>query len=170
MKFAKLFLSVFLLLSVFFAFSQNTESVFLKWKLKPGEILSYKTSMDEIDTAHSKDFDMSGLEKLLPSNFKSDTGSQKLLKRLSESFQDLKYVTHLKEDKHKIINIEMISAGQKPKPTNDTSEAGRQFNQMQAMMAKAQSGVSLRGGNYGRGTHRKLLHNAQSKSVNCIVF
>ncbi|MBS1501373.1 MAG: hypothetical protein JST32_04895 [Bacteroidetes bacterium] len=77
MKFLRsLFTFIFIIICLS-AFSQSADQpVFLKWRLKPGEVLTYKTVMDEIDTANHKDPDMTGMMKATGmSGFMKSTGS-----------------------------------------------------------------------------------------------
>jgi len=125
------------------AFSQSKDSVFMKWKLKPGEVISYKTSMDEIDTANHRDFNVSGMEKLITGET-NDTSSQKLFKRLSKLVMNSSFITHLKSSKDGLIRIEMIMNNNKPEVFKDTTRDGKNAKEMQDMLSKMTSGVMLR--------------------------
>src|SRR6185437_4781904 len=106
MFFKKYTLIVFLVLLKIHAFSQKTDSVFLKWKLKPGEIIAYKTTFEEIDTANNKDLAMNGFMRTMGDN--ADTADfQKVFKQLSKIAVQSNFVTYLKESRNNIIDIEM---------------------------------------------------------------
>jgi hypothetical protein len=137
------FVSLFILISLS-AFSQNTDAVFMKWKINPGEVISYKTCMVEIDTANRKDFDMSAMSKLLPGDL-NDTSSRKFFKKLGEMALNDSLVTHLKSGKNKLIQIEMLMKNDKSEVSKDTTRDGKTASEMQEMMAKMTSGVMLRG-------------------------
>jgi len=115
----------------------------MKWKLKPGEVISYKTSMDEIDTANHRDFNVSGMEKLITGET-NDTSSQKLFKRLSKLVMNSSFITHLKSSKDGLIRIEMIMNNNKPEVFKDTTRDGKNAKEMQDMLSKMTSGVMLR--------------------------
>src|ERR1700744_944970 len=127
MTIKKAFLAfVFIALSIP-VFSQTKDSpVFLKWKLKPGEVLSYKTVMDEIDTANHKDMSMAGFSKALGISGDSthDEDFKKVIKQLNAQVQHANFITQLTEKRKGIIDIELSVKKDDDKPAKDSSAAG----------------------------------------------
>ena len=56
------------------AFGQTGDTVFMKWKLKPGEVIKYKTLMDEKDSANYVNFSIpSAIDKVFGDSSRSDS-------------------------------------------------------------------------------------------------
>jgi len=140
----------------------------MKWKLKPGEVISYKTSMDEIDTANRRDFDMSGMSKLITGE--KDTSSQKFLKQLNKLAMNSSFVTHLKLDKNKLIQIEMLMNKNKNEVSKDTTRDGRQAQEMQDMLSKMTSGVLLRATINETGEIESFYTKKEQKNLAALFF
>jgi len=146
-----LFVSLFILISLS-ASSQNTDAVFMKWKLKANEVLSYKTTMEEIDTANHKDFVMNGFMKVMD-NDSVQADLKKFFKQLNIEIPHPNYITHLKKNEKHIIDIEMFASDTTtPKPITDTGQAGTAEKAMRLMMKKMSTGVVLRGALHEDGT------------------
>ncbi|MCR8559898.1 hypothetical protein KXD93_19765 [Mucilaginibacter sp. BJC16-A38] len=148
------------------AFSQSNDPVMLKWKLKPGEVISYKTTMDEIDTAHSKDFSIDGFDKLLGSDVNS-AEIKKMIKQLRQATNLSNFVTHLKKNSKNVIDIEM-KAGDQPaaQTTADTGEMGKALKLMMATMG----GVVLRGAIREDGTIESFYTKNDQKNLIATFF
>jgi len=111
-----LFVSVFILTSLS-AFSQNTDAVFMKWKLKPGQVISYRASIDEIDTANHKNLSFNGFSK----SFGDDSLAlhiNNFYKGLNIDPQHQKFDIHLSEKRKNIIDVEMMSLKTKKRMSN----------------------------------------------------
>jgi hypothetical protein len=127
------------------AFSQNIDAVFMKWKLKPNEVLSYKTTMEEIDTANHKDFSMDGFMKSM-GNDSVRADLKKFFKQFNIEIPHPNYITHLKENKKHVIDIEMFAKDTTPKkPITDTGQAGVAERGIRIIMGKMAEGIVLRG-------------------------
>jgi hypothetical protein len=150
------------------AFCQNKDAVFMKWKLKPAEVISYKTSMDEIDTANHRDFDMSGMAKLITGE--KDTSSQKFFKKLSKLAMNSSFVTHLKLNKNKLIQIEMLMNNDKPEVSKDTTRDGKNAKEMQDMLSKMTSGVMLRATINENGEIESFYTKKEQKNLVALFF
>jgi len=84
----------------------------LKWKLKPGEVITYKTTMDEMDTANYKTTTMNfgGMAKLISkmladSSGKMDKEKEKEMKEFDRKMQNIQLMSKLTEAKSGIIDI-----------------------------------------------------------------
>ncbi|HTB06904.1 MAG TPA: hypothetical protein VK806_08135 [Bacteroidia bacterium] len=139
--FAVIFLSII-------AYGQKGKRVFLQWKLQPKEVLSYKTTMEEIDTANFKDFsiDYKGffgvLDKLVDdSTLSKEIEAKKFLTQLNK-YLNSTLVTYLTEDKKGIIDISVNYKQTDTASAKDTIKNSDDFNKMVEMMMK---NVQLRG-------------------------
>ncbi|MBK0380923.1 hypothetical protein [Mucilaginibacter segetis] len=167
MNFRKLFL-----LLLFFPFSlaaiaQTPETVFLKWKLKPGEVLAYKTIM-ETDTTDNKGVLLNG--GLINQVMGSDSSSgevKKLLKQLTELSGGNGITTFLrKSSKNDGISVEMVAEQSKGKAVADTSYLGR----MHAMIQNMTGGVMLRGELNTNGSIKSFYLKNQQKNLVAVFF
>jgi hypothetical protein len=58
----KYLITISLAISGLASFAQSSDAVFMKWKIKPGDSIVYKTIMDEVDTAKTN-FSIGGMAK-----------------------------------------------------------------------------------------------------------
>ncbi len=144
MRSIKYFFIGAIVLQSFVGFSQSTDGLFMKWKLKPGSQLSYKTTMEEIDTANHKNFNMNGMLKLMDADSKA-LDNEKLFKQLNDVTLNANFITRLKKNKNNIIDVEMSMNTEKSKSDDQSKKDHNQINETQRMMAKMLSGVVLRG-------------------------
>jgi len=160
-----------LTLAAFYQTSEN--SIFLKWKLNPNEVLHYKTVMQEIDTANHKDFSMDGMMKATGVD-KDSTNIEdvkKMFKELAKQAQHINYITYLKKDKKNVIGIEMYGKDTSAQdPVTDTSKMGAALKGMQAMMKKMASSVMLRGSVYEDGTIQSFYTRNDQKNLLAMFF
>jgi len=147
------------------AFGQSVDqSVLLKWKLKPGEVLTYKTIMNEVDTAH-KSPDMAGMmksmgmDKFLKSTGTKDKGEMaqmnKMMKELSKGLENYGLVTRLSERRKSVIDIEMATV-ENQRDTTPIKLTGKNsddsLKNIGRMLSKMTMGnLSLRGAIYEDG-------------------
>jgi len=161
----------FLLLGISFsAFSQANDGYFLKWKLKPGEVIAYKTNMEEIDTAHHKDFSMEGMMKSIgvDSDF---TTFNKTMKQLNKEMENAGFITYLKAKRRGIVDIEMVmKQDSAQKKEQDISQETRNLKEAQAMMMKMSRGVVLRGAMYDDGTIESFYTKGEQKNLISMFF
>jgi len=147
------------------AFSQNNKTVFLKWKLDPNEVITYKTIMVGVDTADKK-FDMSGLTKAMGAGDAVNwDDAQKMLKKINATLQPGSIVTTLAEKRKGIIDIELITKNDDKQDTaNSTlSEVEKMFKQMSA-------GVQLRGAIHEDGTIESFYLKGEQKNIVALLF
>ncbi|MES1220681.1 MAG: hypothetical protein ABUT20_34595, partial [Bacteroidota bacterium] len=88
------------MLFIISASGQPNKSVYLKWKLQPGEVLVYNTIMQEIDTANFKDFslDFGILSKAFEDSTNNKTAqAKKFFSELNKSLAENALVTKLTE-------------------------------------------------------------------------
>lgn len=151
-------------------FGQTGDAVFMKWKLKPGEVVRYKTLIDEKDSADYKNFSMPAFNKLSGDTSQTDS-TKKLMadffKQVSKAQAHTVYVTALTENKKDLIDIEMRSVDVSGKNiVADTDRSSDMAKDIRAMILKVQGGVTLRGSIhedgtvasfYTRGDQRNLL-------------
>lgn len=158
-----------ILLSSFRAFSQNQDAVFMKWKLKPGEKITYKTTMDEIDTGNHKDFSMDGMAKLMGDSTNSGE-FKKILKQLNKEAQNENMVTSLEEKRKGVVDIEMSVSEKEHNVNKDTSKADSGFQKFQALMNKMTNGVMLRGAIYENGGIESFYTKSEQKNLIALFF
>lgn len=141
------------------AFGQSgNDVVSLKWKIKPGETLIYKTVMNEVDTANHKDPDMTGMVKSL----NKMTGVQdtsvvskmnQLMKQLSKGVENTDLITQLTEKRKGIVDIEMltfdndtVSQSQNQHKTDSIANIANMLRKMAKGTAAARGAVFEDGG------------------------
>ncbi|HTA84536.1 MAG TPA: hypothetical protein VK783_16450 [Bacteroidia bacterium] len=134
-----------LLLSVT-VFAQR--KVFLKWKLQSNEVIAYKTTMQEIDTANYKDLsvNLNGMFGNLGMNYEDSTTNKEIeairfLTKLNK-YLNSNIITYLTESKKGLIDISMNYQKTDTASTNakDTSQ-----NDISKMMELMMKNVQLRG-------------------------
>ena len=130
------FLFTVLIISVALqAFSQNDNAVHMKWKLEPGEIITYKTIMRVLDTSSN----ISIISKF--GNNSIPAAAQKLIKDIKQQ----NYVTSLKEKKKNVIDVEMSVVKDTDKTKEDTVKPANDFQKFKELMSNTNGGVMLRG-------------------------
>jgi hypothetical protein len=167
-----LFASILFSLSLS-AFSQTKDTtIFLKWKLKPNEVLSYKTVMEEIDTANHKDFSTDSLSKLIggKGDKAHDEDFKKVVKQLNAEMQNSDFITHLTEKRKGIIDIELFVEKKDVKPTKNKKEGNGEIGAMQSMIAKMSEGIMLRGSIYDDGTIESFYTKNDQKNLLAMMF
>ncbi len=122
-------------------------TVFLKWKLKPGEILTYKTEMREIDTANHKDFDMSGMVRAISGKDTSKLADmRKLWSKISKEIQNFDMITQLTEKHKGVITIEMMAINRdNTVPKLRAKNADDSLKNIGKLLRLLTNGVKLRG-------------------------
>jgi len=171
MSLTKYLLSIFLISLSLLSFSQSKDStVFMKWKLKPNEVLSYKTVMQEIDTANHKDFSMDGMMKAMGMDKKKDFDEARaMFKKLNAQMQNTNFVTHLKKNKKGIIDLELSIVKDSTTAKTKISDTD-QFSNLQQMMVSMNSGVMLRGSVYEDGTIESFYTKNDQKNLVAMMF
>jgi hypothetical protein len=159
----------FLLLQCLTAFSQQEKPVFMKWKLKPGEVITYKTVMQEIDVENHKDFSFGNTGKMLGDSVNT-TQIQKMLKQVNKELEGDSLITSLTERKKNVIDIEMRLKAKKTPPGNDTSKSNSDFSKFQSLM-KQMSGIAmLRGAIHEDGTIESFYIKGPQKNLIATFF
>lgn len=164
----------FLSLSVI-SFAQK--KVFLKWKLQPKEVISYKTTMSEIDTANYKDFsiDASGLFGKLgsiahDSLFSSDKDieAKKFFTKLNDYVKNGSLITYLTKNKKGIIDISMTykQADTTSGNVKDTS-VGKEYAKFIEELTK---GIQLRGAINDSGAIESFYTKNDQKNLIALFF
>ncbi|WP_295715001.1 hypothetical protein [Mucilaginibacter sp.] len=161
-----LFLSVFITVSSS-AFAQTADHIFLKWKLKPNEVLSYKTVMEEIDTANRVNFGVNGMFKSMGIDSANAGKMQQIFKELNSVMQQTNLVTSLTENRKGIIDIAMVSKPDKSKAQD--SKVG-DLTEMQKLMKQFSAGVMLRGAIYEDGTIESFYTKGEQKNMIAMLF
>ncbi|MDB5149058.1 MAG: hypothetical protein JWQ57_3078 [Mucilaginibacter sp.] len=159
-----LFMAVMIMVTTS-VFSQNNKPVFLKWKLLPNEVITYKTIMVGVDTADKK-FDMRGLAKAMGAGDAVNwDDAQKMLKKFNTILQPASMVTTLAEKRKGIIDIELITKNDDKQDTANSglSEAEKMFKQMSA-------GVQLRGAIHEDGTIESFYLKSEQKNIIALLF
>jgi hypothetical protein len=149
-------------------FAQNNDQVFLKWKLKPGETLSYKTVLEEVDTATHKNWEIGGFFKSMGIDIDAVNlaEAKKVFKQLS-ALQPTNFIARLTEKKKGIIDITLVSKA-------DSSKKGKDGNNnladAQTLLNTITSGVQLRGSVYENGTIASFYTRNDQKNVIALLF
>jgi len=155
------------------AFGQTNDdaSVFLKWKLKPGEVLIYKTEMKEMDTANHKDLNIDGFARLLGKDTASISDERKIITRLSKEIQNYDMITQLTEKRRGVISIEM-SAIDKDKtiPELKAKTLDDSLRNIGKLLSKLTSGVRLRGSVYEDGSIESFYTKNDQRNLLSIFF
>jgi len=157
-----------LLLTGTHVFSQSTEPVFMKWKLKPGETIAYKTIMQE-DTAIHNGFSMGNMFKGAVGDSVSATMNE-VFKRLSLEASQNSYTTYLKERVNNVIGIEMYMKQNKQDTNKDTAKAGSDEQKFRDLMSHLSSGVTLRGAIYEDGGIESFYLNSGQRNLIAMLF
>lgn len=135
------------LFAIFFAssncFCQQNGGYLMKWKIKHGEPLVYKTVLEEVDTANRRDIDVSAMAKLF-SGLDNDSLQRRSFKELNKVLtQSAHYLTTLEKGKGNLIDI-VISD-----PDSTQMKAFMKFapddKEAKAMLSKMTAGAMLRG-------------------------
>ncbi len=166
----KSFFTLILAIACLSTFAQSADSsVFLKWKLKPGEALVYKTVMDETDTAGRNNLG-SGMMKMLGFQDTSNMAEMnRTLKEMIKGFKKDGMVVKLTEKRKNIIDIEMetVDNSKNDAPLNFGGNGMKDSLQnIGLMLSKMTGGITLRGAIYEDGRIESFyLHNAQRNLV-----
>lgn len=154
----------------FSAASQTNESpVFLKWKLKPGEVLTYKTLMNEVDTPNHKDLSMEGMMRSIGIKDTSDQAQmKKIMAQLSKSVEKLDLVTNLSEKRKGIVDIVMSAVDtSKEELTMNGKNVDDSLRNIGRLLNKFSGGVTLRAAIYEDGSLQSFyIPNGQRNIVN----
>jgi hypothetical protein len=149
------------------AFAQSSDRVFLKWKLKPGEVLSYKTIMDDIDTANKANFGVNGIFKTMGIDSANAGKMQEIFKELNSAVGSANLVTTLTEKRKGVIDIALTSRPDKSKQQD--IKAGS-LSEMQKLMSQFTGGVMLRGSIYEDGTIASFYTKGEQKNMIAMLF
>lgn len=153
------------LLTNYSSFAQQTDEIFLKWKLDTNEILSYKTVLEQIN---SSDFEIdfgNFFNSLNDDNSKKAIEeSKKFFKNLNEPFKNTKLTTVLSEEKDGIIEIKLIA---KTEESNSDLEDNSKLLQK---MLQQNSGVMLRGSVTENGAIHSFWLKTEQKNLIALLF
>jgi hypothetical protein len=151
-------------------FAQRTESVFLKWKLKPNEDLYYKTVMEEIDTANYKDFAADELFKSIGGTGANVNEMKKMFKQINKAINISTLIAHLQERRKNIIDIDLsVNNDTLQKPVTDTGKMGVMLKGLHEMIKKS-GGVMLRGTINEDGTIESFYTKNDQKNLLAVMF
>ena len=152
--------------------------VFLKWKLQPGEILSYKTIMEEIDTTKYKDFSVDfkgflGSLGQLADDSNLDINKEIAAKKfmgLLNKYLNSDMMTYLTEKKKGLIDITMSynKTDTASANTKDTSEY--RMKDLAKMMQMMTKNVQLRGAINDSGSVESFYTKNDQKNLIALLF
>ncbi len=174
-------------LSIFFSgtvYSQSNNTVLMKWKLKPGETISYKAYI-KLDTAASdktpfanffKGFGLDSVSNAKNEKSKAGKGKGRASNKegmegfrgMMQQLQKLEpeyYVTHLKETKAGIIDVDMTPY--KPQTAVDSAKKKEGFLQMMSAMS---SGPMLEGAIREDGSVYSFYLGSEQKNILALFF
>lgn len=157
MKMLPLVLFSFLSLN---AFAQTNDAVFLKWKLAPGEVLSYKAAMHEIDTAADQGFSLH-LGKLFETLSLKDSVDKELI-NLQKAADKYDMIVHLSEPKPPVIKLEMTMHQE---DTTDQKQTA-----LTNLMKMVTDNVALRGALYEDGTIESFYTKNDQRNLLATLF
>ncbi|MEO0471539.1 MAG: hypothetical protein AAF206_18055 [Bacteroidota bacterium] len=130
------------------AFCQSPQTVDVKWKVAPGDPLTYATVMQEIESPSSEP-DFQNLFETLTDSAK--IVSQNMLDHariLKETMAQADFISTLSAQQDGVIEIIMST---RPKNNADSLDTNPPGNAMEKMMRSMQQGVMLRGSVYDTG-------------------
>jgi hypothetical protein len=154
-------------------FGQADKTVILKWKLRPNEVLSYRTIIQDIDTIHAKDLsiDMGPLADLVGDSAKQAASkARQELSAYNKSIEDNGLIFNLAEKKPGIIDIEMVQKEKEkdPEAKKDTSDAvGKRLSEM---MKKMMGSVMLRASIAENGSIQSFYTKNEQKNLIAMFF
>ncbi|HEY4150837.1 MAG TPA: hypothetical protein VGM41_17990 [Chitinophagaceae bacterium] len=159
-----------LLISATTIAQKNT--VFLKWKIKPNEVLVYKTVMEDIDTATSKKLSINfgGGSGLLKDSATDDTHAGKeLFSDLEKSLSESNIVTNLTPNNKGYIDIAMVMKTKENKTAGekDTTDGKNKAMELLEMMA---GDAMLRGAIYDNGLIQSFYVKNDQKNLIALLF
>jgi hypothetical protein len=161
----KLPLTVAFLIVSISVFSQNNQPVLLKWKLKPNEVISYKTIMEEAGPAVNT-FDMSGVMKAMGADSANVSSRRDMMKKFSVAMKPTSMVTKLTEKYKDIIDIELITKNDNQSPFS----GGDSTRMMSDFFRKMANGVMLRGSIHDDGTIASFYTKTEQKNIIALLF
>lgn len=169
--FKPLLIGSFAMLSLSAFCQTNDSTVFLKWKLKPGEVLTYKTEMKEIDTAKRNDINFNGLARLMGANEKNvdSLGLNKMANDLNKQLQMFDFITRLSEKKKGVVDIELSVANNEEKAKAPTTSDPKK-KAVQAMVDMMKTGVMLRGAVYEDGSIASFYTKNDQRNLVSMLF
>jgi hypothetical protein len=135
----KIYLISLVTLAALVLSAQSNDKIVMKWKLKPGEVLTYKTALDQIDTADYKSTTFnfgSFIKSLSDSSGNAEKKASELIDEFNKEFKNTKLISVMTEQRKGIIDIAMTL--DKKDTARDTSEISEYFKSML-------TGVQLRG-------------------------
>lgn len=163
----------FILLSSVSVFAQH--KVFLKWKIKTNEIVSYKTTMEEIDTSKFKDFSINSkgffgiLDHLGNDSYLNEEIKAKKFMADLNKYLNMDMMTYLTRNKRGFIDI---TVSYKQKDTGiyfrDTSDDRmKDISKTVEMMTK---GIQLRGAITDSGAVQSFYVKNDQKNLIAMLF
>jgi hypothetical protein len=153
-------------------FGQSNTTVFLKWKIQPNEILTYKTVMEEIDTANFQDLsmDFDGLFNLLNDSTNSKTNdAKKFFSEINKSFNNNGLITNLVLNKKGFIDISMSMKEKSDKLSNDKDTADN-VNKFTELMKTVTGNIMLRGAIFDNGSIQSFYVKNDQKNLIAMFF
>jgi len=166
MAFLKSLCIVLCVLLVSPVFAQNSTPVLLKWKLKPGEVIAYRTIMQEIDTANTKFPSFGEMDKSTSDSAKANF--KKIMEGLKKERENDSTISVMYEKKKDVIDIAMIV---KSKPVEaDAGKKLSEYQNFQTLMNKATSGVMLRGAIHEDGSIQSFYTKGDQKNIIASFF
>lgn len=138
------------------------ESVVLKWKLKPTEVLTYRTMMTPIDTDESRSkatafFKMFG-------DSANDLKEKEFAKALDKTLSRSNFVTHLVEKRKGVVQVIMNTDDEEDGKTIDT--VGMAMSDISSLMKN----VSLRGAVYTEGGIESFYLATNQRNLLAVFF
>lgn len=157
-------IGLFLLVTFFStaAFGQTDTKVFLKWKLQPGEILTYKTGMQNVDLASGEK------EKTADAADVTQTLNKILSESVKEVSEQNDLLTKLTEKRKGIIDIEMSFV--KKDLTAAKNNDGQEKQNSSDLAKMVTPNVMLRGAVYDNGSIESFYTTNNQKNLIALLF
>jgi hypothetical protein len=161
----RLYLACIFLSLSFSAFSQTPQAVFMKWKLKPNEVISYKAYIKNVSPKGAKKLAFGEMFKGVGGDSTSKEGGA--MQQMMEQMQGLApeyYIASLAENKKDLIDIE-LNAKKGEKKLVDTAQAGF------AMLMNAMTSAPMLRGAIGEdGSIKSFYLRNDQKNVLALFF
>jgi len=140
------------------------------WKLKPNEVLVYKTQMDEVDQEHQKMLNLNGMAKLMGMDSLKNHDADQMMKDLNQQLAASNFETTLTEKRKGIIDISLVMKNNEVNSSKTTDSVSQGFKEIQREVLKASGGVMLRGAIYEDGSIESFYTKPDQKNLIALFF
>ncbi|MBL4704929.1 MAG: hypothetical protein JKY54_10425 [Flavobacteriales bacterium] len=152
------------------AFSQENKEVELNWKINPGEIVTYQTIMNEIDTS-TIEYNFGNLfEVFMDSTEDVMDEAKNLLKELNESFKNINLLTELTNNGDGTVEIVMKTRPEQEVEEIESDTTDIVMDAVMKMILSMKKGIMLRGSVYETGGIHSFWVKSNQKNLIAMFF